>query len=114
MHELSIIAGMFDILEEKTREHGAKKITGVTIRVGRLSGAVPDLLASAFDIYKEGTLAAEARLEVESLPVKVKCGTCGHESTPEQYVFVCPECASTDLKVLEGLDLFIEKIEFEV
>ena len=114
MHELSIITGMFDILEEKAREHHAKRILSITIKVGKLSGAVPDLLESAFDIYKEGTLAAEARLKIESLPVKVRCGACGREFAPEQYVFICPGCSSTDLKILEGMDLFIEKIEFEV
>jgi hydrogenase nickel incorporation protein HypA/HybF len=114
MHELSIIAGMFDILEEKAREHHAKNIILVTIKVGKLSGAVPDLLESAFNTYKEGTLAAEARLEIVSLPVKVKCRACSREFTPEQYVFTCPGCSSTDLNVLEGMDLFIEKIEFEV
>jgi len=44
MHELSIIAGLFDILEEKAREHRAKKVLNVVIKVGKLSGAVPDLL----------------------------------------------------------------------
>jgi len=114
MHELSIVSGLFDILEEKAREHRAKKIVSVTIKVGKLSGAVPDLLVSAFDIYKEGTLAAEARLEIISLPVKTKCGHCGREFEPEHHLFVCPGCASQDLKILEGMDLFVEKIEFEV
>jgi hydrogenase nickel incorporation protein HypA/HybF len=114
MHELSIVAGLFDILEEKAREHRAKMIVSVTIKVGKLSGTVPDLLVSAFDIYKEGTLAAEARLEIISLPVKTKCGNCGREFELEHYLFVCPSCASHDLKILEGMDLFIEKIEFEV
>ena len=114
MHELSIISGLFDILEEKAREHRAKKVLSVVIKVGKLSGAVPDLLVSAFDTYKEGTLAAEARLEIISLPVKTECGNCGRVFGPEDHLFLCPGCGSRDLKILEGLDLFIEKIEFEV
>ena len=55
MHELSIIASLFEVLEEKAREARALRITSVKLRVGRLSGVVPELLESAFDAYGKGT-----------------------------------------------------------
>jgi hydrogenase nickel incorporation protein HypA/HybF len=114
MHELSLIAGLFEILEEKAGQHGAAKIVSVKLQVGRLSGAVPELLVTAFDMYKKGTLAEEAVLEAVSLPLKVHCRSCGAEFEVEDYVFHCSTCGAPDLNILQGTELYLEKIDLEV
>lgn len=114
MHELSIIASLFDILVEKAKEQNAKKIVRVVLQVGKLSGVVPDFLVSSFDIYKKGTLAEEAVLEITAVLLKVRCQSCGTEIVIEDYIFSCPACRSTDLKILEGTELLLEKIELEL
>jgi len=114
MHELSLVAGLFEILEEKAGQHGAAKIVSVKLRVGRLSGAVPELLVTAFDMYKKGTLAEEAVLETVTVPVRVHCRSCGAEFEVEDFVFHCSTCGATDLEILSGTDLFLDKIELEI
>ncbi len=113
MHELSVIAGLFEILEEKAGEAGAVRVTEVTIRVGRLSGVVPDLLESAFDSFKKGTIAAEASLRVETPPLQVRCRSCGKEASTEEPLFACPSCSAPGLEILEGMDIFLQKLEIE-
>ncbi|MFZ2054220.1 MAG: hydrogenase maturation nickel metallochaperone HypA [Candidatus Aminicenantales bacterium] len=114
MHELSIVASMFDILEEKAREHGATKVVLVKLRVGKLAGVVPEFLQTAFDCYKRDTIAAEAVLQVTSVPLRVKCRQCQAEAEKDDFVFSCPSCGATDLEVLEGMDLFLDKLDLEV
>jgi len=114
MHELSIVASLFDILNEKAREQKAKRITKVKLKVGMLSGVVPELLESAFDIYKKDTVASEARLEIERTSVKVKCKKCGAEFSPEDFTMICPSCGSFEVKVLSGDELLLEKMELEL
>ncbi len=114
MHELSIIASLFDILLEKANEQRARKIVRVVLKVGHLSGAVPDFLESSFDIYKKGTLAGEAVLEIKAVPLKVRCSKCSAETVKNDYVFVCPVCGSPNLEIIEGTELLLEKIELEV
>lgn len=114
MHELSLIANLFEIMEQKAKEKNAKKITYVKLKVGVLSGAVPDLLKTAFDIYKKETLAADAELEIEIVPLKLKCQDCGALTIKDDLVLNCDECGSTRLERLEGTDLFLEKMELEV
>jgi hydrogenase nickel incorporation protein HypA/HybF len=114
MHELSIVASLFEILEEKARENGAKKVILVKLQVGKLAGVVPEFLETAFDAYKEGTLAVEAELKIEEIPLTIKCQKCGTEFASENYVFICPSCQSTELKILAGTELLLEKIELEV
>lgn len=113
MHELSIIQSLFETLEAQAREHGAVRITRVQLRVGPLSGAVPDLLRDAFDMYKEGTLAAGAPLEIIDCPIRVKCRGCGAETEPRDLVLRCPECGATDVSLCSGTELYLDKIELE-
>ncbi|MFW6140279.1 MAG: hydrogenase maturation nickel metallochaperone HypA [Acidobacteriota bacterium] len=114
MHELSLIANLFEIMEQKAKEKNAQKITYVKLNVGVLSGAVPDLLETAFDIYKKDTLASEANLEIEIIPLKLKCKECGAVTTKNDLVLNCEQCGSTHLETLAGTDLYLEKMELEV
>mgnify|MGYP001109015890 CR=1 FL=1 len=114
MHELSIVASLFEILEEKAKEHKAKEISLVRLKVGRLSGVVPEFLQGAFDLYKKDTVAAAAFLEVEEVPLKIKCKKCGVATEAADFVFICSACGSKDLEILEGTELLLEKIEVEV
>lgn len=113
MHELSLVASLFETLEEKAREHDAVRITMVRLKVGRLSGAVPELLESAFDTYKKGTIADGARLEIEEVPVRFRCRACGADRTADEGTFACPSCGSRDVELLEGRDIVVERVELE-
>jgi hydrogenase nickel incorporation protein HypA/HybF len=113
MHELSLVAGLFEILEEKTGPYKPAKIVAVKLRVGRLSGAVPELLVTAFDMYKKGTSAEEAVLEVVEVPVRFRCRSCDQEFEVEDFVFHCSSCQGSDLEMLSGTDLILDKIELE-
>jgi hydrogenase nickel incorporation protein HypA/HybF len=114
MHELSIVASLFEILEAKARENQATKIVRVMLKVGKLAGVVPEFLQSAFDSYKQDTIAAEARLEIEEVPLKMRCRKCATEIEKEDFILVCPSCGSTDIEILEGMDLFLDKIDLEI
>jgi len=113
MHELSIVSNLFEILEEKAREQKAKKIIHVKLKVGQLSGVVPEFLESAFDIYKKKTIADEATLEIEKVALKLQCKECKKEFSVEDIIFICPDCGSTRIKTLEGTELLLEKIGME-
>lgn len=114
MHELSIVVSLFEILEEKAKEKKAKKILSVKLKVGKLSGVVPECLETAFDIYKKETIASKARLKIEEVPLKVQCQKCRAEIIKDDFIFVCDKCGSTELKTLSGTELLLEKIEMEV
>jgi len=114
VHELSIVSGLFDTLLEQAREHGAREVTLVKLRVGKLSGVVPELLESAFDMYKKGTIAERAELVIEEIPLAIRCRSCLAEISKDEFAFICPSCRSTDIEILGGTELFLEKIELEI
>jgi hydrogenase nickel incorporation protein HypA/HybF len=114
MHELSVVASLFEILEEKVKEQGGKKITLVKLQIGTLSGIVPDLLATAFDIYKKDTIAAEAELKINVVPLKVQCKDCQKVMIKDDFVFICDNCNSTNLETVEGTEMILEKMDIEI
>ena len=114
MHELSIVASLFEIIEDKARGERASRVTAVTVRIGRLSGVAPELLRSAFDAYKKGTLADGARLEIEVAPFDFRCRACGGTVFREEPGPVCAACGSKDVELVGGMDLVLQRIEVEV
>ena len=90
MHELSLVAELFVLLEEKAREEKASRINRISLSLGRLSGVVPELLESAFDSYKKGTLASDAELRIDVVPLKVHCRACGKETADRRAPFRLP------------------------
>ena len=114
MHELSLVASVFEVLEEKAREHGAVRVTRVVLKIGVMSGAVPDLVESAFETFKKGTIAETARLEIVVIPVKLRCPECGGEAVREDTDFSCAGCGSRRIEIVEGRDLVVETIELEI
>jgi hydrogenase nickel incorporation protein HypA/HybF len=112
VHELSVVASLLDFLLDQTREHKAQRVTLVKLRIGQLSGVVPELLQSAFEIYRKGTVVEHARLEINIVPIRVRCRACGADS-PMEDDYSCSSCGSRDLEIQEGRELLVEKIELE-
>ena len=114
MHELSVVASLFEIMEEKAQEKGSKKIVFVKLKIGKLSGVVPEFLATAFEMYKKDTIACDAELEIEEVPLKIRCKACGKTIAKEDFVFICQHCGSQDLETLSGTELILEKMELDI
>ena len=113
MHELSLIAAMFETLEAEIKKYGPVKVTSVTLKVGVISGAVPDLLESAFESYKKGTFAEDASLTITVTQPRFRCRACGSETFREDLDFSCAACGSRDIELISGDELIVEKIELE-
>ncbi|MFC2163986.1 hydrogenase maturation nickel metallochaperone HypA [Acidobacteriota bacterium] len=112
MHELSVVANLFEILEEKLKEQKGKKVIFVKLQVGLLSGVVPELLGTAFDIYKKDTFAENAELDITEVPCKLECQDCGIITIKD--AFICDQCGSTKMKTLEGTEMILETMEIEI
>lgn len=113
MHELSIAGSLFDALMGIARENHLKRIYRVTLSVGKMRQIVPAAMDMAFAAVTAGTIAEKAELVIESIPVRMRCASCGTEFAVESNVFLCPECGSARLELLEGQELIIKNIEGE-
>ncbi len=60
MHEVGIMQSALDIAEQQAQAAGATKIHEIRLRIGQMSGVVPEALQHAFTVLKDGTMAEEA------------------------------------------------------
>mgnify|MGYP000406164265 CR=1 FL=1 len=113
MHETAIVQDMFRIIDEVAEKEQLQRIDKVHFSIGQMMQIVPDLFRFAFDSAKENTIAAEATVEIEFLPVKMKCNTCNYEFEVADNTFYCPSCEGSDLDLIQGKELLIKSIEGE-
>ncbi|NPA42038.1 MAG: hydrogenase maturation nickel metallochaperone HypA [Aquificae bacterium] len=113
MHEFSIVQSLLALIEDYARENGAKEVSKVVVQVGVLSGVEPHLLKTAFDTFKEGTVAETAELVMEIEPLRIKCLDCGEEAQKEELNALCPSCGSVNTQVVGGEDLLLKSLEME-
>ena len=74
---------------------------------------VPDIFETAFREFVFGTIAGDATLEIEILPVKMKCRNCGSDFQVRDISFICNKCMSAEIDIVQGKELFIKSIEGE-
>jgi hydrogenase nickel incorporation protein HypA/HybF len=112
MHELSIAMSILESLQEEVTARGCGMVEAIHIRVGGLSGVVPEALASAYELAAEATPFARARLVIEQVPIVIYCPTCGEErrSEPPGW-FCCPECNTVSGELVSGRELEISALE---
>jgi hydrogenase nickel incorporation protein HypA/HybF len=112
MHELSIASSIVDIVWEHARQQGGGRVTGVTLRIGRLSCVSEDALRSSFDLVTEGTPLADASLSVIDVPVRIWCAVCqAVVELPGIQRFACPACGHLSGDVRAGRELDLESIQ---
>jgi hydrogenase nickel incorporation protein HypA/HybF len=66
MHEHSLLRGLMHQIEELARQNGAGRVSAVRLKLGPLAHIEPDHLREHFVEAACGTLAAGARLDIET------------------------------------------------
>ncbi len=107
MHELSIAESVVEAVLERT---GDARVTTVRLRVGRLSGVVPDALQFCFELVAAGTALEGAELEIEEPTGRAHCRNCNDDFNTNDLILLC-RCGSADVEVVAGLELAVASVE---
>lgn len=110
MHELALSSA---IVNTASKHAAGRKVSVVSLRVGRLRQVVPDTLEFYFAFVARDTVCEGARLEQEVIPARLRCGACDSEWEIEDPAFVCATCGPADVTVVSGEELEVESIEVE-
>ncbi|VGO12696.1 Hydrogenase/urease nickel incorporation protein HypA [Pontiella desulfatans] len=114
MHELSLAQGLVEQLEQAASMQNALRIDRIVLVIGKYSGVERDAFEFAFPFAAEGTLAENAVLEIEELPVEVECCQCKAVSHPEPTFLLCRACGSNEVKLMGGREFLVRSIELEI
>ena len=113
MHELAITEGILRAALPEAERHGAKRILEIRLKIGELSGVLPECIQYYFDIASQGTIAEHARLTVEKIPATIACSDCGYEGTVDRKKILCPGCGGMNYRLTGGKEYFVDSLEAE-
>ncbi|MBA3025649.1 MAG: hydrogenase maturation nickel metallochaperone HypA [Sulfurimonas sp.] len=113
MHEYSIVQSLLDSCEENATANAATKVTKVVVKIGVMSGVEPELLKTAFDTFKENTICDGCEFVLNIQPIVIRCNECLQTSTLNKLEYMCPECESLNLDVIDGEDMYLMQLELE-
>ena len=113
MHELSIMQSALNVALAQAREAGATRVHEIRLRIGALSGVVPDALEFAFEALVPGTLAEHAKLAIEHVPARFWCAGCAREFESADMLAECPDCHGLSGELRGGREMELASLEIE-
>ena len=114
MHEVSIVEGMLEILEEQRQKNNFKKVLRIEIVCGKYNCASEETLSFCFhNVISKDSYLSEAVIEVKRLPEKYGCGSCHKEFFQETEVAKCPHCESSNIIPQLNSEIYLNQLEVE-
>ena len=113
MHELSVTESILEIALRHGYQAKASKINDLYLVIGQLSSILDDSVEFYWDLIAKDTIAEGARLHFRRLPTELECLDCKQTFQPRDGDFSCPNCGSTQIKILTGDEFYMEAIEVE-
>lgn len=111
MHELSVCQGLLTQVEQVAAAHHADRVDSIVVQVGPLAGVEIPLLEQAFTVVRAGTVAANARLVIEAIPLTVHCPACDKDSQVSMDKLVCNHCGNWRTQLISGDELILKTVE---
>jgi hydrogenase nickel incorporation protein HypA/HybF len=112
MHEYSIVQALFDQIQETLRARGAISVRRVRVQIGEIAGIDVELLRTAYDLFRERTICADAPLEVDAVAARWCCPD-GHGDIAKGLPLVCP-CCARPARLAAGDEIVLQQLELEV
>ncbi|MDR9403221.1 MAG: hydrogenase maturation nickel metallochaperone HypA [Halothece sp. Uz-M2-17] len=111
MHEVGIMEQLLAIALQYADQQGATQIHKIKVKVGALSGVVPEALTFAFDVTAKETIARSAKFEIEPVAAQCYCPTCQKLFTPSDWIHQCPDCDEISHDIRQGKELELVSLE---
>ncbi|MCR5675422.1 MAG: hydrogenase maturation nickel metallochaperone HypA [Lachnospiraceae bacterium] len=136
MHELGVVFRVIDAVSETAAENGLKRICSVTLKLGTVSGVVPEFLTDCWkwavnradndapevltltETQEEGKASGKApagllrgaELIIEPIEARTFCEDCQNTYDTVAHGRICPRCGSERTYLLQGNEFLIEEI----
>jgi hydrogenase nickel incorporation protein HypA/HybF len=114
MHESSLVRSLLQQVEALTAAHRGRRVSSIRVQLGPLSGVESVLMSEAFQRLAPNSIAAEAELLLESVPLVGVCGTCQRDFASDELIFRCPHCGKQTVRIESGDGVILESITLEI
>ncbi len=114
VHEMSLLSDVVDIVNAAAEEAGVSKVSAVQMTIGDGRDIVFDIVDSLFEYLSRGTRCEGAKLEIDHVPLTVRCRQCGTIfpiNVFKEETWTCPGCgAHHDYELNGGMEFRIDGI----
>jgi len=111
MHELRMVQLLLEQIDAECRRVNVNKVSAVHVRWGALRQIVPEVFQFAFDTAKVGTVAEDAVLNYEIVPMRIACSECSTEFESYDLLTPCPKCGAYGGNLLSGDEFILDSLE---
>ena len=114
MHELPVTERILELALRYARGQSVTRIVRIHLKISGLSDLEGEWLQKYFDYVSKDTIAENARLAIEQMPILAQCVSCDHtfEVTKQQGDnFSCPKCRAGECKLISQREYFVENME---
>jgi len=115
MHEYSIIQSLVDAVATAVGARDATMkatVHEVRVTIGEMAGVDCGLLATAFEVFREGTVCEHAVLTIDRTPVRWECPLCNVAIANGAFLR-CKQC-NEPAHLAAGDEIVLQRIELEV
>ena len=98
---------------DRAQQAGSNRLYKISLRIGALSGVVPDALRFAFEMLTPGTIAEGAELAIEHVPARFWCADCQQEFQSDDMFGDCPGCDRPSGDLRAGREMELASMEIE-
>ncbi|MBN1883574.1 MAG: hydrogenase maturation nickel metallochaperone HypA [Deltaproteobacteria bacterium] len=113
MHELPVTEEILKIALNHGEKNGAHKIVRIYLSIGELTDLIDEWVQRYFDYLAKDSMAQDAKLIIERIPIRVLCDECGETFEVDKKImdFACPACGERSAKLLSGREFTVKSIE---
>ena len=116
MHELQVTEQILNIALKHVEGHDIERIVNIHLRIGDLTDLESEWIQHYFDYLSKDTLAENAKLQIEKVPIVLECNDCSanFEISKQQLSDAkCPECGDDDpdLRMISGREYTVLNLE---
>jgi hydrogenase nickel incorporation protein HypA/HybF len=115
VHELPVVGQGLEIALKHAEQHRAGRIIRVHLTIGALTDLVDEWVLSYFSFLAKDTIARDAELVIERIPITVLCGRSDKPFTADKKTldFICPDCGEKGTQLLRGRGFTVMSIEIQ-
>ena len=114
MHERSLVQSLLTQVEQLRQEHDAVTVDAITVEIGPLSGVESELMRQAFNELAPNHFLNSPLLHIDAIPLRIRCRSCGLESSVTGLSLKCPECTSIRVHIIRGDEIRLIDVELQV
>ncbi len=114
MHEKSLVQSLLKQVEQIRVENGGQSVDQITVEIGPLSGVESELIECAFRELAPQFFSAPPVLNLQNVPLQLRCRSCDLESAVDGLTLQCPNCLSNQVCIIRGDEFRLVDVSMQI